>query len=131
MSAAVNNATSAAIKNGAKKSGSAPAAKTKAVKGNSSAPGNGGNGKNKKSASVADESAEAPSSSADGKGNDATSSGGGGIFRPFVVLALPGVNLFRRFSQYRRLPQEPPPKDKLEVELDRLNSKIVSKMRTP
>ena len=52
-------------------------------------------------------------------------SGGGGIFRPLVVLALPGVNLFRRFSQYKRLPQDPP-KDKLEVELERLNSKIVS-----
>ena len=55
------------------------------------------------------------------------SSGGGGIFRPLVVLALPGVNLFRRFSQYKRLPQDPP-KDKLEVELERLNSKIVSQI---
>ena len=53
------------------------------------------------------------------------SSSNGGIFRPLVVLALPGVNLFRRFSQYKRLPQDPP-KDKLEVELERLNSKIVS-----
>ena len=69
-----------------------------------------------------------------GNGNEKTgsektgnekSTGGGGIFKPLVVLALPGVNLFRRFSQYRRLPQEPP-KDKLEVELERLNSKIVS-----
>ena len=53
------------------------------------------------------------------------SSSGGGIFRPLVVLALPGVNLFRRFSQYKRLPQDPP-KDRLEVELERLNNKIVS-----
>ena len=57
--------------------------------------------------------------------NDSSSSGGGGIFRPLVVLALPGVNLFRRFSQYKRLPQDPP-KDRLEVELERLNNKIVS-----
>ena len=49
------------------------------------------------------------------------------IFRPFVVLALPGVNLFRRFSTYRRLPQtEPAPKDRLEKELNRLTNKIVS-----
>ncbi len=59
------------------------------------------------------------------KGKDGAASSGG-IFRPFVVLALPGVNLFRRFSQYKRLPQDPP-KDKLEVELERLNNKIVSK----
>ena len=54
-----------------------------------------------------------------------SSSSAGGIFRPLVVLALPGVNLFRRFSQYKRLPQDPP-KDRLEVELERLNNKIVS-----
>ena len=58
-------------------------------------------------------------------GNDSASTTGGGIFRPLVVLALPGVNLFRRFSQYKRLPQDPP-KDRLEVELERLNNKIVS-----
>ena len=56
---------------------------------------------------------------------DASGSSSGGIFKPFIVLGLPGVNLFRRFSQYRRLPQDPP-KDKLEVELERLNNKIVS-----
>jgi len=60
-------------------------------------------------------------------GNTTEGSGGKGIFRPFVVLALPGVNLFRRFSTYRRLPQaEPAPKDRLEKELDRLTNKIVS-----
>ena len=60
-------------------------------------------------------------------GNATEGSGGKGIFRPFVVLALPGVNLFRRFSTYRRLPQaEPAPKDRLEKELDRLTNKIVS-----
>ena len=57
--------------------------------------------------------------------HDSHSSSAGGIFRPLVVLALPGVNLFRRFSQYKRLPQDPP-KDRLEVELERLNNKIVS-----
>ena len=67
---------------------------------------NGGGSKNKESA-------------------DASGSSSGGIFKPFIVLGLPGVNLFRRFSQYRRLPQDPP-KDKLEVELERLNNKIVS-----
>ena len=60
-----------------------------------------------------------------GSNDSNSSSGGGGIFRPLVVLALPGVNLFRRFSQYKRLPQDPP-KDRLEVELERLNNKIVS-----
>ena len=50
--------------------------------------------------------------------------GKGGLFR--VALGLPGV--FRRFSQYRRLPQEPPPKDRLEQELDRLTNKIVSRL---
>ena len=60
-------------------------------------------------------------------GNTTEGSSGKGIFRPFVVLALPGVNLFRRFSTYRRLPQaEPAPKDRLEKELDRLTNKIVS-----
>ena len=60
-------------------------------------------------------------------GNTTEVSGGKGIFRPFAVLALPGVNLFRRFSTYRRLPQgEPAPKDRLEKELDRLTNKIVS-----
>ena len=53
---------------------------------------------------------------------------GGGLFKPLVALGtLPGV--FRRFSQYRRLPQEgqgAPPKDKLEHELGRLTNKIVS-----
>ena len=66
--------------------------------------------------------------SAEANGDSASGSSGGssgGIFRPLVVFALPGVNLFRRFSQYKRLPQDPP-KDKLEVELERLNSKIVS-----
>lgn len=70
-----------------------------------------------KSDSSSDKSDEQQSS------NNKGDKGGGGIFRPLVVLALPGVNLFRRFSQYRRLPQDPP-KDKLEVELDRLNNKI-------
>ena len=59
--------------------------------------------------------------------NSSELNGGKSIFRPFVVLALPGVNLFRRFSTYRRLPQaDPAPKDKLEKELDRLTNKIVS-----
>ena len=48
-----------------------------------------------------------------------------------MVLALPGVNLFRRFSTYRRLPQaDPAPKDRLEKELDRLTNKIVSLTKT-
>ena len=59
--------------------------------------------------------------------SSAECNGGKSIFRPFVVLALPGVNLFRRFSTYRRLPQaDPAPKDRLEKELDRLTNKIVS-----
>ena len=59
--------------------------------------------------------------------NTGESNSGKSIFRPFVVLALPGVNLFRRFSTYRRLPQaDPAPKDRLEKELDRLTNKIVS-----
>ena len=70
-------------------------------------------------------SGSAASKSAEASADGATSGSGGGIFRPLVVLALPGVNLFRRFSQYKRLPQDPP-KDKLEVELERLNGKIVS-----
>lgn len=74
--------------------------------------------KNKKS--TADATAE-NGSNGSGSKDEKT----GGIFRPLVVLALPGVNLFRRFSQYKRLPQDPP-KDKLEVELERLNNKIVS-----
>lgn len=82
--------------------------KSKSGNSNSTSGGNGGGGgsKNKESA-------------------DASGSSSGGIFKPFIVLGLPGVNLFRRFSQYRRLPQDPP-KDKLEVELERLNNKIVS-----
>ena len=79
-----------------------------------------------------------------GKKQEAEGGGGGGIFKPFMVLSQVKtknvhfqlhyltrnfqVNLFRRFSQYRRLPQEPPPKDRLEVELNRLNNKIVSKV---
>ena len=65
-------------------------------------------------------------SNAGSSGNGSEGSGGKSIFRPFVVLALPGVNLFRRFSTYRRLPQtDPAPKDRLEKELDRLTNKIV------
>ena len=79
---------------------------------------NGGKSKNESGSSSG-----AKSKSAEASADGASSSGG--IFRPLVVLALPGVNLFRRFSQYKRLPQDPP-KDKLEVELERLNSKIVS-----
>ena len=76
-----------------------------------------------KSKNTSGSSGGANSKSAEASADGA--SGSGGIFRPLVVLALPGVNLFRRFSQYKRLPQDPP-KDKLEVELERLNSKIVS-----
>ena len=88
-----------------------------------------GNGKSSGSGASLSTSDEAHASgpgaaaapAAQGKGEK-----GGGIFRPLVALGLPGVNIFRRFSQYRRLPQEPPPKDRLEQELGRLTNKIVS-----
>ena len=84
----------------------------------------GGKSKNTSGSSSGSAASKSAEASADA-GATSGSTGGGGIFRPLVVLALPGVNLFRRFSQYKRLPQDPP-KDKLEVELERLNGKIVS-----
>ena len=106
-----------------KKSSSASKSKTKNSNTNSSSAsgvgGGSGNGSSSNTGSKSKESAD----------SNEKSTGGGGIFKPLVVLALPGVNLFRRFSQYRRLPQEPP-KDKLEVELERLNNKIVSELLT-
>lgn len=67
-------------------------------------------------------------SSPEVEANKKDAKSGGGLFKPLVALGtLPGV--FRRFSQYRRLPQEgqgQPPKDKLEHELGRLTNKIVS-----
>ena len=68
----------------------------------------------------------------DGKSTSSSSvsGGGGGLFKPFATLGtLPGV--FRRFSQYRRLPansqpESSRPKDKIEHELGRLTNKIVS-----
>jgi hypothetical protein len=77
------------------------------------------------SSKTTDHEAGAGNGTSNNGASSSSSTSGGGFFRPFVVLALPGVNLFRKFSQYRRLPQDPP-KDKLEVELDRLNNKIVS-----
>ena len=110
-----------------KKSSSTSKSKTKNSNTNSSsASGVGGGSGNGSSSNTGSKSKE---SAADSSNEKSTGGGGGGIFKPLVVLALPGVNLFRRFSQYRRLPQEPP-KDKLEVELERLNNKIVSELLT-
>ena len=103
------------VGSGSSSSGSKSKTKNSNTTGNNS--GGGGNGNS--SSNTGSKSKESADSS------NEKSTGGGGIFKPLVVLALPGVNLFRRFSQYRRLPQEPP-KDKLEVELERLNNKIVS-----
>ena len=102
-------------------SGSSSSSGSKSKTKNSNTTGNnsGGGGNGNSSSNTGSKSKESADSS------NEKSTGGGGIFKPLVVLALPGVNLFRRFSQYRRLPQEPP-KDKLEVELERLNNKIVS-----
>ena len=45
----------------------------------------------------------------------------------YFHLNCPGLGLLRKFQQYRRLPQDPPPAQghHLEEELDRLTCKIV------
>jgi len=61
---------------------------------------------------------------------DRNSSSSKGKHNNFLRLSLPGLGLLRKFQQYRRLPQEPPPAPPangghhLEEELDRLTGKI-------
>lgn len=48
------------------------------------------------------------------------------FMRPFVVLALPGMYLFYKYSQYKRQQQEQNRRKVTERELAHLNHKIVS-----
>lgn len=48
------------------------------------------------------------------------------FMKPFVVLALPGMYLFYKYSQYKRQQQEQNRRRVTERELAHLNHKIVS-----
>lgn len=52
--------------------------------------------------------------------------GRGGIMKPLVVLALPGMYLFYKYSQYRREQRELSRRRITERELQHLHHKIVS-----
>ena len=49
-----------------------------------------------------------------------------GLFKPFVALALPGMYLFDKYSQYRREQREMSRRKVTERELQYLHHKIVS-----
>lgn len=49
-----------------------------------------------------------------------------GLMKPFVVLALPGMYLFYKYSQYRREQRELSRRRVTERELQHLHHKIVS-----
>lgn len=48
------------------------------------------------------------------------------LIKPFVVLALPGMYLFYKYSQYKRKRKESATRRMAERELQHLNCKIVS-----
>lgn len=48
------------------------------------------------------------------------------LMKPFVVLALPGMYLFYKYSQYKQQQQEQCRRKVTERELAHLNHKIVS-----
>ncbi|KAK9506849.1 hypothetical protein O3M35_008711 [Rhynocoris fuscipes] len=52
--------------------------------------------------------------------------GSSAFMKPFVVLALPGMYLFYKYSQYKRQQQEQNRRRVTERELAHLNHKIVS-----
>lgn len=52
--------------------------------------------------------------------------GRAGLMRPLVVLALPGMYLFYKYSQYRREQRELSRRRVTERELQQLHHKIVS-----
>lgn len=54
-------------------------------------------------------------------------SGRTGLMKPLVVLALPGMYLFYKYSQYRREQRELSRRSITERELQHLHHKIVSK----
>ena len=59
-------------------------------------------------------------------GRAGQAAGRGGIMKPLVVLALPGMYLFYKYSQYRREQRELSRRRITERELQHLHHKIVS-----
>lgn len=62
-----------------------------------------------------------------GAGAAGGTGGRGGLMKPLVVLALPGMYLFYKYSQYRREQRELSRRRVTERELQHLHHKIVSK----